>query len=816
MKLILPTLFVILFAVFNSIISLSQQRNAPFNYFCKSVNSIESLPYRLSGGNYKPERTDNYQGTNDSSVFPVLIVFVKFPKGEPFTNDLNWPPDGDPVYLNNLIAEQKNNNYGDRWWNAYSEENQRLSDFWMEASRGHFHVTGKAYSITLPNTASYYKVKYGQRGEQKINDDIYAILCQLISQQEWYFYDKWKQVNGVFINSPDNYIDMIYKVFRSNADSIGMPIGGISSLNISYQFGPDYSILNTTLKINGAFSSIGSGITLSPGVGFPPLTLKGLVSFSSHEHGHYLFGGSHGMYGKMSGLYAEFGPDECLSPWESIKLGYITPRVVDFGNLGNSLYQLGNFSSRNSDLLGEVLKIPINVNEFFLLANRGQVSSYDKIMWGDTTRGMPYREINPEYGTGLYIYHTPSNYNWPPIMDQECADGLWNYRNINWEHPDWDTTLLLPVFEKVNPVFFKNDISNYDDTISPGSGLLCKDGKSANKYIGSGSYYTSWFGRGKKNQCLGCDGTDKIFTNSNEVWTSRENSGDRWDAWNVGFNQIFSPYSTPSTIGWNNVNTGIFIYLESKFNQIMNIRVYKQSSNMSLDSILHLTPPSKPVLNFKIDTAGCSGFSGYPRISWYNNQEPDMVRSDETKKYFIYRAYLNDLNLIPVEYILLTDYNAGKTDSVSYYIDSSAVIPCNSSNSSVTGFVRYKIIAVDKYDSVSVLSDFASIGVINPIGIINNSIPASYSLTSFPNPFNPVTSIKYSVPKKVHVKIRLFNITGQEVLKPVDENKTAGTYIVKFDGTNYASGIYFCRIEARSPDSVTEEFNQTIKIVLLK
>src|SRR5512143_1237060 len=85
----------------------------------ESIKS-RSLTDFVLGGNYKPERTDIYQGTNDSTVFPVLVVFVKFPSGEPFPQDFNWPAAGDPVFLNNIIASHRNNDYGLQWWDAYS------------------------------------------------------------------------------------------------------------------------------------------------------------------------------------------------------------------------------------------------------------------------------------------------------------------------------------------------------------------------------------------------------------------------------------------------------------------------------------------------------------------------------------------------------------------------------------------------------------------------------------------------------------------------------------------------------------------------
>src|SRR5438045_1438237 len=130
----------------------------------------------------------------------------------------------------------------------------------------------------------------------------------------------------------------------------------------------------------------------------------------------------------MMGYGDEFGLDECLSPYESIRMGYMTTQLIDFWS---NTWSIGDYSSRDSSKTGQVLEVPINgSNEFFLICNREKVSTYDKIMWRDTAHDDPYRNINPEYGKGVYIYHAnPGTSGYPffiPI-DQECADGLWTW-----------------------------------------------------------------------------------------------------------------------------------------------------------------------------------------------------------------------------------------------------------------------------------------------------------------------------------------------------------------------------------------------------
>jgi photosystem II stability/assembly factor-like uncharacterized protein len=99
------------------------------------------------------------------------------------------------------------------------------------------------------------------------------------------------------------------------------------------------------------------------------------------------------------------------------------------------------------------------------------------------------------------------------------------------------------------------------------------------------------------------------------------------------------------------------------------------------------------------------------------------------------------------------------------------------------------------------------------IGISNNqnNIPQNYSLCqNYPNPFNPSTEIKYALPYNSFVSIKIYNLIGEEIAVLVNnEFKDAGFYEVTFDGINYASGVYFYRIEAG-------KFVQSKKMVLVK
>ncbi|MFZ0390321.1 MAG: T9SS type A sorting domain-containing protein [Calditrichia bacterium] len=75
-------------------------------------------------------------------------------------------------------------------------------------------------------------------------------------------------------------------------------------------------------------------------------------------------------------------------------------------------------------------------------------------------------------------------------------------------------------------------------------------------------------------------------------------------------------------------------------------------------------------------------------------------------------------------------------------------------------------------------------------------VASGYSLSqNFPNPFNPETSIKFSLPVSENVQITIFNIAGQKVGTLFNGRLTAGSHTVTFNGENYPSGIYFYKLE---------------------
>ncbi|MCX6160444.1 MAG: T9SS type A sorting domain-containing protein [Ignavibacteriae bacterium] len=116
------------------------------------------------------------------------------------------------------------------------------------------------------------------------------------------------------------------------------------------------------------------------------------------------------------------------------------------------------------------------------------------------------------------------------------------------------------------------------------------------------------------------------------------------------------------------------------------------------------------------------------------------------------------------------------------------------------------IYATTNFKSVwrRLLSDFTGIQK------ISLEIPSSYSLSqNYPNPFNPSTTIRYDLPRAGVVKLAVYDIMGREVEILVNARQAAGSYEATFDGTRFASGVYFYRLTA-------EGYGETKRMTLIK
>lgn len=107
-----------------------------------------------------------------------------------------------------------------------------------------------------------------------------------------------------------------------------------------------------------------------------------------------------------------------------------------------------------------------------------------------------------------------------------------------------------------------------------------------------------------------------------------------------------------------------------------------------------------------------------------------------------------------------------------------------------------------------------NISVITDVTEKENYLAKAFSLSqNHPNPFNPMTSIEYYLPRSGEVSLVIYNLLGEEVARLVDGEMPSGSHTAVWNASNVSSGIYFYRLRAGPPAG---GFVQTRKMVLLK
>lgn len=127
-------------------------------------------------------------------------------------------------------------------------------------------------------------------------------------------------------------------------------------------------------------------------------------------------------------------------------------------------------------------------------------------------------------------------------------------------------------------------------------------------------------------------------------------------------------------------------------------------------------------------------------------------------------------------------------------------------------------VRLQSVNSYGVISDFSNEttfaidnGVITSmLDTSNDKTPMDFSLSqNFPNPFNPMTTISYSLPDDSHVKLSIFNVAGQKITELQNDRLKAGTYSVTWNASDSPSGTYIYMIS-------TDHFSHSKKMLLLK
>ncbi len=189
---------------------------------------------------------------------------------------------------------------------------------------------------------------------------------------------------------------------------------------------------------------------------------------------------------------------------------------------------------------------------------------------------------------------------------------------------------------------------------------------------------------------------------------------------------------------------------------------------------------------------------GHPNLSWSGTPELDGVEKYEVwRKYGAY--YTRIANNLTTKQYTDTDVDAFPKSSLYYY---KILSVSGDGNIESEGYSNV----------VSFLGD-------GPVGknIARPSeqiLPTDFDIWSYPNPFNPTSTIVYELPKQSDVEILIYDISGQKVQNFMIDDKSAGVHELIWAGDNYLgnqvnSGTYFARVQAGT-------FSRVIRMIYLK
>lgn len=265
------------------------------------------------------------------------------------------------------------------------------------------------------------------------------------------------------------------------------------------------------------------------------------------------------------------------------------------------------------------------------------------------------------------------------------------------------------------------------------------------------------------------------------------------DFFNVDYNQIFSPWSNPSTYP-DIENLCVQILQKDQFNN-MHVNFYTTNAVTA--------PPSKPQ-NLKSSVTP----DYHPKLTWDKNLEPDMTQ------YKVYRSYQPTTNFTQIG----TEVHNPFLQTITY-IDYIIDVPQNPHQGGSP--VYYRVTAVDNQTLESVKSDYVQaisdelIDWKSSNNSNTNETPIVFSLTqNYPNPFNPSTKISFSIPERSFVTLKIYDMLGREVAQPVNEELETGNFEKTFDASSLASGVYIYRITAMKDGKIL--FNESKQMLLIK
>ena len=229
------------------------------------------------------------------------------------------------------------------------------------------------------------------------------------------------------------------------------------------------------------------------------------------------------------------------------------------------------------------------------------------------------------------------------------------------------------------------------------------------------------------------------------------------------------------------------------------------------------SPPINPVINVNVEMGEFLENGWQINLSW---DEPVYSQtgfySEDGSTY--YTTSSNPANDEPIETLTYNVYLFDKT--ISEGINELAYTDHNLVDNQYLCYEVHSKEVVENYENI------INVNVRNQVCLITPSVedpssedplsnkdillPSTFQLSNaYPNPFNPIASINYSLPQNAVVKLNVYDIQGRFIQTVINDFKVSGYYTAKWNASSYSSGVYLIRMDSG-------DFTQTQKVVLVK
>ena len=212
-------------------------------------------------------------------------------------------------------------------------------------------------------------------------------------------------------------------------------------------------------------------------------------------------------------------------------------------------------------------------------------------------------------------------------------------------------------------------------------------------------------------------------------------------------------------------------------------------------------------IDFRSDQFGyvsCENFSGPPAylittnggMNWTYNTIPGASDLD-----------VEGIGFLNQSTGWLGGWGTGSGPGPTYYTTNGGV---NWSNASTYGRNMNRFQFINDTLAYSIGQTVFKYSLTTDVRQINEFIPDKFMLSqNYPNPFNPSTKIRFSVHERSDASLKVYNVSGKEIVTLTDKSYQPGEYETTFTGNDYPSGVYYAKL-------VSGNHSETIKMVLMK